>query len=267
MPRLRVVKVDCVTNRDLCHEHNIRAFPTIRFFRRDKAEESDYKKDRSLDAFLEYTSALIGGDDLTLRRYVRPNSKEHPGCQLSGFIMVNRVPGNFHIEAYSKHHNINGALTNVSHIVNSLSFGTMYPTRSRFGSSPLVSDGINEITNEVHCFSNSPHLFVTDMLHAAPHHYIKVVSTFLGKEWSMRGDRDVLQYQMIVSSQIMPYEEGAVPEAKFSYDLAPMSVHIKQRSRRWYDFITSVMAIVGGTFTVVGVIDSLAYRVFKQKKI
>lgn len=46
-----------------------------------------------------------------------------------------------------------------------------------------------------------------------------------------------------------------------------MSVHIKQRRRKWYDFLTSVLAIVGGTFTVVGVIDNILFRVVKQKKI
>lgn len=27
--------------------------------------------------------------------------EEHPGCQISGFLMVDRVPGNFHIKARS----------------------------------------------------------------------------------------------------------------------------------------------------------------------
>lgn len=46
-----------------------------------------------------------------------------------------------------------------------------------------------------------------------------------------------------------------------------MSVYIKQRRRKWYDFLTSVLAIVGGTFTVVGVLDNILFRVVKQKKI
>ena len=41
----------------------------------------------------------------------------------SGYLLVNRVPGNFHLEARSKHHNLNAAMTNLSHIVNHLSFG------------------------------------------------------------------------------------------------------------------------------------------------
>ena len=29
------------------------------------------------------------------------NEEEHPGCQLSGYLMVDRAPGNFHIKARS----------------------------------------------------------------------------------------------------------------------------------------------------------------------
>lgn len=30
--------------------------------------------------------------------------------------------------------------------------------------------------------------------------------------------------------------------------------------RRWYDFITSLCAIIGGTFTVVGLVDTLLHK-------
>lgn len=34
-----------------------------------------------------------------------------------------RVPGNFHIEARSIHHNLNPVVSNMSHVVNQLTFG------------------------------------------------------------------------------------------------------------------------------------------------
>lgn len=39
--------------------------------------------------------------------------QDYAGCQLSGFIMVNRVPGNFHIEARSAVHSIDPTAANV----------------------------------------------------------------------------------------------------------------------------------------------------------
>ncbi|KAG5179567.1 endoplasmic reticulum-golgi intermediate compartment-domain-containing protein [Tribonema minus] len=260
MPQLRVIKVDCVANHALCSAQRIHAFPTIRFFKDGVAEAADYRRDRSLQALLEYSNALVGGDASQIRRFQRV-TKDHPGCQISGFILVNRVPGNFHIEAQSKHHHINPAITNVSHVVHNLSFGTQYPVRAFYARAPRALEGILEGTLRM-----QDETFVTKDLHAAPHHYVKVVSTFLGKEWNYRGaNEDVLQYQMIVANQIMPYDVEDVPEAKFSFDLSPMCVHVRTRARRWYDFVTSVMAIVGGTFTVVGVVDSILFRVLKQK--
>ena len=48
------------------------------------------------------------------------------------FLFCFRVPGNFHIEARSKHHNLNSLLANMSHTVNHLSFGTHAPMISNF---------------------------------------------------------------------------------------------------------------------------------------
>jgi len=43
---------------------------------------------------------------------------------------------------------------------------------------------------------------------------------------------------------------------QFIFDLSPIAVNYDSTSRHWYDYITSIMAIVGGTFTVVGLIES-----------
>ncbi len=58
----------------------------------------------------------------------------------------------------------------------------------------------------------------------------------------------------------MHYQDDEVPEAKFSYDISPMSVVISSKRRRWYEFVTSLMAIIGGTFTGkwVGGVDHCA---------
>lgn len=77
---------------------------------------------------------------------------------------------------------------------------------------------------------------------------------------------EALGYQMLSQSQVMHYSEIEVPEAKFSYDLSPMAVLVSGKGRRWYDFLTSVCAIIGGTFTVVGLVDALIYKVIKAGK-
>jgi hypothetical protein len=74
-------------------------------------------------------------------------------------------------------------------------------------------------------------------------------------------------YQMVSSSQIMQYSDDDVPQAVFAYDISPMAVAISYKSKRWYEFITSVCALIGGTFTVVGLLSSFLGVIFKPKKI
>jgi len=47
----------------------------------------------------------------------------------------------------------------------------------------------------------------------------------------------------------MHYQDDEVPEAKFSYDISPLATVISSKKRAWYEFLTSLMAIIGGTFT------------------
>jgi hypothetical protein len=84
-----------------------------------------------VDALYSYARSKIDQDENMMRLSEERRKameervlKEHPGCmvrlqlldmniraqlfaQLSGYLLVNRVPGNFHIEARSKHHNFN----------------------------------------------------------------------------------------------------------------------------------------------------------------
>ena len=74
-------------------------------------------------------------------------------------------------------------------------------------------------------------------------------------------------YQFLEQSQVVSYDEVNVPEARFSYDLSPMSVVVEKSGRKWYDYLTSLSAIIGGTFTTLGLIDAVLFKVFKPKKL
>mmetsp|Transcript_8679 Transcript_8679/g.14006 ORF Transcript_8679/g.14006 Transcript_8679/m.14006 type:complete len:140 (-) Transcript_8679:212-631(-) len=115
-------------------------------------------------------------------------------------------------------------------------------------------------------------VYPTSKFHQAYHHYIKVVSTHLNMGSSTRADpsndvNSITVYQMLEQSQIVFYDEVNVPEARFSYDMSPMSVVVQKEGRKWYDYLTSLCAIIGGTFTTLGLIDATLYKVFKPKKL
>ena len=263
-----IVKVDCVANRRLCTDQRIQAFPTLRMFYHQKAQMPDYRGDRTVEGFMDHlrTKMSINHHIASLPEESKQAHREmheveeHPGCLLVGFLLVNRVPGNFHIESRSAYHNLNPAMANLSHTVNSLSFG---PSISRRQQSTLDSIP-EEFFPKKSLGPMNGNDYVIKSLHTAWHHYIKVVSTHVGKGFT--SDRNLLAYQMVESSQIMNYDVLEVPEARFSYDLSPMAVVIEKKGKRWYEFITSIAALIGGTFTVVGLISSFLGIVLKAGK-
>merc|ERR1712238_551151 len=78
-------------------------------------------------------------------------------------------------------------------------------------------------------------------------------------------------YQILPNTQLSYYKKDIVPEAKFVYDLSPISVNYRKESRQWYQYITSLFAIIGGVFTMVGMIESTIHsavvKVKKSKKV
>ena len=173
--KVGIAKVDVPGNMEVGTTQGIRAFPTMRLFKKGEAA-ADYREDRTVEALLNWLKQKVDFEART-REWEKSHGaqfhgdvEEHPGCMLSGFVLVNRVPGNFHIEARSAHHEINAALANVSHVVNHLSFGAPVP--------PKLA---RRVERKYPSFSRGSALdgrgFINDKAHEAAHHYVKVVST------------------------------------------------------------------------------------------
>lgn len=106
--------------------------------------------------------------------------------------------------------------------------------------------------------------YMNDETHQAFHHYLKVVNT----EYRLgRGkNRKFSSYQVLGTNQLMKYGIDDVPEARFAYDLSPIGEVVTKESRKWYDFLTQTAAIIGGTITVMGMLDSAVHKVVKRRK-
>lgn len=193
--------------------------------------------------------------------------EDHPGCQISGFLWVDRVPGNFHIQARSPNHDIDAKLTNTSHEIHSLSFGDP-------GTKDLIKRN-NFVTPAGFDRALAPlngNVYVNHNSHEAFHHYLKLVTTdfddpYLKDSRSRYKRTEIRAYQVLSSSQLSLYRSDIVPEAKFTYDPSPIAVyHRRSYSKRWYDYLTSLMAIIGGTFTVIGMIENTINAAISKKK-
>ncbi|KAL3823291.1 hypothetical protein ACHAXA_003439 [Cyclostephanos tholiformis] len=284
-----VGKVNCVTQAQLCKDQRVMAFPTLRWYKGGEAIMPDYNQDRTVAALTGYAKrklemeqkykdweAKVGEGSANMPKPSAGASRPaHPGCQVSGHLMVNRVPGNFHIEAKSVNHNLNAAMTNLTHRVNHLSFGEpITKLQSHMENTPFmrkVKRVLKQVPDEHKQFNPmDDKVYATTKFHQAFHHYIKVVSTHLNMGSSAKSENDInsiVVYQMLEQSQVVFYDEVNVPEARFSYDMSPMSVVVQKEGRKWYDYLTSLCAIIGGTFTTLGLIDATLYKVFKPKKL
>ncbi|KAK1318465.1 Protein disulfide-isomerase 5-4 [Acorus calamus] len=182
--------------------------------------------------------------------------EEGEGCNIHGFLEVNKVAGNFHFAPGKSFHlsNINIidliALQtenhNISHKINKLSFGKDFPGVVN----PL--DGV-EWTHT----GSSPGQY---------QYFIKVVPTIYT---DIRG-RKIHSNQFSVTEHFRDAEgfPRPLPGVFFIYDLNPIKVTLTEEHVPLLHFLTNICAIIGGVFTVAGIVDALWYhghRAIKKK--
>jgi uncharacterized protein with PQ loop repeat len=174
------------------------------------------------------------------------------GCNLNGFFLVNKVAGNFHFSPGKTTETGTGAMHdylpfeiehfNTSHIIHSLGFGQKYPG---------LHNPLDDVTK-----------VVTDGS-ALYQYFIKVVPTIYEE-----GGIQMLTNQYSVTQHMRPHNrqhQAVVPGVFFMYDMSPIMVHITERKKSLLHFITNLCAVLGGVFTVAGIIDSMVYRVLDAR--
>lgn len=202
------------------------------------------------------------------------------GCRVAGYVKVNKVPGNVHLSTYS-HSYLFGSLyqetrnMNISHKVNHLSFGVdtdISYIKRHFKGTGIVSplDGVQQIV---------PASAPTTTTTAAPsmygayggynygsfsyggavnsaiyEYYTKVVPTTY-----VPLDRPPLHvYQFTANSNKIANQQ--MPSLYFRYDFSPVTVRYQETRESFSHFLVQICAVIGGVFTVAGLVDSLLHR-------
>lgn len=231
---VKALKINCVDFQEACQEQRINSFPSVRLYKKGQVGKwVDYWGSRELHALVSFTKDEVKKSHLHMGATYHSIFTE--GCRVRGHVDVARVPGTLYFQAmHPKEKSLNLAYTNVSHVIHHFSFGewtsqklSQLPWEYRENAAPV--DG---------------HTFAVDKFHMAPQHFIKVVHT----RWA---SSKVRSYQQTHQWSVRTLPRDKVPQANFSYDLSPVEVVIKMGDRRWYDYMTSVFAIIGGTFTIM----------------
>jgi len=251
----KMLRINCVEFPSICREQGIRWYPSMRLYKVDKSFVP-FKGERQEDVVRTFLLDAIKNS----HHIVNKDHKVHEeGCRLEGAIRTLRVPGEFHIQAKDKKVELEPAMTNVTHTVNSLIF---LDDGEKFVGFLKKFEHLVPTDVLINAQPFSGQTFVAEKVHDAPQHYISVVSTI----FDFDGYDPLTIYQTSSQSHIKKEFAQSVPQAKFSYSLSPMSVKLTNESMPIYVLLTQIFAIIGGTYTVISLLNGFVGTVALRYK-
>jgi len=255
-----LASVDCTAQEDLCRKYYVRAYPTIYLFMKgDSKPQEAYHGERTTTDLISRAHKVLAGQlheaDKKKRELHAEDTRDgnahidlgHEGCNVAGRLMVKRVPGNFHLQLHSPRYSQDNELVNASHTVHRLNFGD-----------PISEHRLRHMTDMPDALSDdldSDHLdgqvFISQMKNYTYVHYLKVVSKRY--MWSALNIHTYLYSAFSNEHE----EDDEIPSVMFQYDMSPMTVVARYKSQPFYHFITNFCAIIGGVFSIIGIVDRL----------
>ncbi|KAL7699656.1 Endoplasmic reticulum vesicle transporter [Lotmaria passim] len=186
------------------------------------------------------------GNPITDGRLPEEFVNRNEGCNLHGYTEVAKVPGNFHISAHGRQQlvvqNFPGGI-NVEHTINHMSFGStdVKKLSKRAQLHPL--DG-------THQRSETPTVY---------QYYLDIVPTIYEGTFSTSNT-----YQFTGTSSATTIGPNQMAAVVFQYQLSPITVRYSLARVSFTHFLTYVCAIVGGVFTVAGLLSRFVHTSVAQ---
>mmetsp|Transcript_83 Transcript_83/g.185 ORF Transcript_83/g.185 Transcript_83/m.185 type:complete len:388 (-) Transcript_83:488-1651(-) len=186
--------------------------------------------------------------------YSAIKEQEGEGCHIWGTIAVNKVAGNFHFapgksfqQGHMHVHDLHPFGTDkfdLSHTVNKLSFGADIPGVRN----PLDGAVVDQRSDAMAQGQTGMFQY---FLKVVPSAYTDIRSHTIYSN----------QYSVTEHFKGSDIQQGRnLPGVFFFYDLSPIKVVYAEERSSFVHFLTGVCAIVGGVFTVSGIVDSFVYH-------
>ena len=174
------------------------------------------------------------------------------GCNLKGFFYVDAVPGSFHITS-GYYGSIIQSLANerilkvnAEHKINQINFGEFNKKEiwSNYGIEiSKLSESLNNVKKR------------NDKNSRIYQYYLKIVPT----KFLTYSGKEINNYQYTYSS-FAEFTINEMPSIYFRYDLSAITVEYKQYKETFLNFFINICAILGGIFTVTGIIDAIIHK-------
>lgn len=175
-----------------------------------------------------------------------PLGDDGKGCNFHATFQINKVPGNFHVSTHSAKTQPDNP--DFTHRIVEVRFGGKIVAKNVIGSfNPLA--GVQKSTD----FGIESHDYI-----------MKVVPTIYEKY----SGETTISYQYTYAYR--SFVGRGMPALWFRYDLSPLTVRYKEKGEPIFSFLTAVCAVVGGVFTVAGIIDGLVFsasEIYKKLEI
>eukprot|EP00978_Attheya_sp_CCMP212_P026171 scaffold85642_cov63-Attheya_sp.AAC.1 len=182
------------------------------------------------------------------------------GCNVHGVVALSTGGGNLHLapsrdleNAGKKHLDFFASMQqlientfeqfNVSHTIHTFRFGPDYP------------GVIHQLDGKVHNIEDAYGMY---------QYYIQVVPTL----YRYLNGTQQQSYQYSVTEHMRHVTPGSgrgLPGLFFFYEVSALHVEIEEYRRGWIHFFTGVCAVVGGVFTVMGVMDKIVFTKMNEK--
>mmetsp|Transcript_48321 Transcript_48321/g.156213 ORF Transcript_48321/g.156213 Transcript_48321/m.156213 type:complete len:578 (+) Transcript_48321:42-1775(+) len=297
-----IARVDCThaSSRELCKRMHISAFPTVRIYRHhNEHSHEEYEGERSAEALVEFLHEAIDmhEEELGWHPLTHLTHISGEGCEVSGRLRVSRVPGTLRISAQSHLHSFDPLSMNVTHHVDSFlflepgddagerlhlsdaaRFWRTVPRRDGAARTMHHSLGVIDGGHGVGESQLRRETFVMHRQATTLKHFLKVVPTRSVMR-AAPAPLDSYQYSTTFN-EFSPHEaklamhvagedlepRALVPQTVFSYDISPLRVVHRQAVGSFGDYLTQLCAVVGGVFTVFGLIDNVIHAGVKAAK-
>ncbi|XP_052102668.1 endoplasmic reticulum-Golgi intermediate compartment protein 1-like isoform X2 [Mytilus californianus] len=177
---------------------------------------------------------------------------EGKGCRMESHFVINKVPGNFHVSTHSSRTQPDNP--DMTHLIHKVRFGMDLQEGKEVKGSFNPLEDVDRSAGQA----------------LATHDYIVKIVPSVYEDVR----RNIIYpYQYTYSyREVMQYGHGGrvVPAIWFRYELSPITVRYIEKNKPFYTFLTTVCAIVGGTFTVAGILDSCIFtaaEIFKKAEL
>lgn len=219
-----------------------------------------------------------------------PELKENMelGCNAHGKFKVGFTPGSLVFTAYSPWHNFNKENVDMAHVVHDLAF-VPAKTLGRISQRKGIRETLSE--HGIHLNALAGKSFEAKDGHKYAHeHYLRLMQTSLDTDllhvilseaqttyrglqrWvnklkvglPFRRFFQTFQYSAQSHNYPIDVEHEELPSVRVIWDMDPIGVEIYVVETSLYTLITSLLAVIGGVFTVLAIADGTVHAITKR---